>query len=73
MSCMIHVYVLEPGWLNEDRKTQQHHLSKISWRRPWEGGDGGGREWGVDVVMQMFPHPAAAHQLCQHLQLLSGL
>lgn len=44
MSCMIHAYVLKPGQLNEDRKAQQHHLSKISWRclLGGEGGGGGG-------------------------------
>lgn len=49
MSCMIHVYVLETGQLNEDRKAPQHRLSKISWRclrgvrkRKEGGGRGGG-------------------------------
>lgn len=46
MSCMNHVYVLEPGQLNEDRKAQQHHLSKISWRSLWVRGGGGGEECG---------------------------
>lgn len=46
MSCMNHVYVLEPGQLNEDRKAQQHHLSKISWRSLWvRGGGGEGGMW----------------------------
>lgn len=57
------VCVCAHGQPNEDRKAQQHHLSKISWRCLWVGVGGG-----QILLMQRFPT-----QPCHNPQLLPTL